>query len=169
MLVTLAAAGAAAGLPVPRVPRRAGALDRQNRQLLEATRRDPLTGLLNHGAIVAELADAAERARADDAAIGVALVDLDNFRLLNDTHGHAAADGTAHAWRRVLERHRPGDAVVGRYGPDEFLVIAPRGDEIVRLEPAMDGCANRWSTSESPVRRVRAIAGHRERRDRDLP
>jgi diguanylate cyclase (GGDEF)-like protein len=102
-------------------------LTRQHRQLIEATRRDALTGLLNHGAIVGLLAEALESARAADAQIGVALVDVDNFRLFNDTHGHEAADMVL---LRVAEQVAAEGTLghVARYGPDEFLVIEPDAD-----------------------------------------
>ena len=102
-------------------------LTRQQRQLVEATRQDPMTGMLNHGAVVALLADRVEAARASGAMIGVALVDIDNFRLFNDVHGHRAADEVL---LRVAEAVRhAGDGepqgAVARYGPDEFLVVRP--------------------------------------------
>ncbi|OGO59170.1 MAG: hypothetical protein A2V85_14120 [Chloroflexi bacterium RBG_16_72_14] len=137
VLVTLAAAGIA-GLVLFLVFRAAqDRITRQARQLLESTRRDPLTGLLNHGALVTELAEALERARRDGVAIGVALVDLDNFRLLNDTHGHEAGDTALRTLTRSLGRHVPEGAVCGRYGPDEFLVIAEAA-RIAELAPALD-------------------------------
>jgi diguanylate cyclase (GGDEF)-like protein len=110
---------------------------RQTEALVRATELDPLTNSLNHGALVAHLADEMERARRSEKTIGVALVDIDNFRLLNDTHGHEAGD---HALRLVTEavrRELPAGAVMGRYGPDEFLVVAGQ-DAIVHLEPAVD-------------------------------
>jgi diguanylate cyclase (GGDEF)-like protein len=112
-------------------------LTRQTAALVESSRRDPLTGLLNHGALAGHLAEAIEGARAAEAPIGVALVDLDNFRLLNDTHGHRAGDTALLAVATELRRHLPPEAVVGRYGPDEFLAIAPAA-AVVGLEPAIE-------------------------------
>ena len=137
LAVTLAAAGVAA-LILYLVFRGAHVrIARQTVELLEATRRDPLTGLLNHGAMAAELTAAVERARNDRGAVGVALIDLDNFRLLNDTHGHAAGDDALLRLARLVERHRPSGTMTGRFGPDEFLVIAPAAS-IAALRPAIE-------------------------------
>jgi diguanylate cyclase (GGDEF)-like protein len=114
-----------------------GRLTRQTLALVEATRRDPLTGTLNHGALVIHLADEIERARASGLPLGVALVDIDNFRLLNDNHGHAAGDAALLAVVERLQRSLPPAIVMGRYGPDEFLLIAPP-EAVVDLEPALD-------------------------------
>jgi diguanylate cyclase (GGDEF)-like protein len=104
---------------------------------VESTRLDPLTGTLNHGALVAHLAVEMERARGDGTTLGVALIDIDNFRLLNDNHGHRAGDDALIAVVDVLQRELPDSIVLGRYGPDEFLLIAP-ADGVVELEPAVD-------------------------------
>ncbi|HXR27880.1 MAG TPA: diguanylate cyclase, partial [Candidatus Baltobacteraceae bacterium] len=112
-------------------------LTRQARQLVEAARHDPLTGLLNHGALVEQLGLRLEEARRAGRATSVALLDLDNFRLLNDTHGHPAGDHVLLEVTRLLQRHAPAGALVGRYGPDEFLVVAPPRDTAL-LEPAME-------------------------------
>ncbi len=109
----------------------------QTVQLLDASRRDPLTGLLNHGAIVGELAVAVEGSRADHLVIGVALIDLDNFRGLNDVFGHAAGDGVLVQLARMVASELPNDALGGRYGPDEYLVVAP-ASVIAELEPMID-------------------------------
>jgi diguanylate cyclase (GGDEF)-like protein len=114
-----------------------GRLTRQTAALVEATRRDPLTDTLNHGALVAHLAAEIERARADGSPLGVALIDIDNFRLLNDNHGHRAGDQALMAVVDELRRHLPESGVMGRYGPDEFLFIAP-ADAVVEMEPAVD-------------------------------
>jgi diguanylate cyclase (GGDEF)-like protein len=106
----------------------------QHAELLESRRRDPLTGLLNHGAAVATLTELVEVARIDTSSIGVALVDIDNFRLLNDVHGSTAGD---QALMRVADAFRPeaeGWHVLARFGPDEFMAIA--GAAVARDLPA---------------------------------
>jgi len=109
-------------------------LRKQDAQLIESRRRDPLTGLLNHGAAVAALTEFVEQARGDASSIGVALLDIDNFRLLNDVHGSAAGD---QALLTVAEAFRPDDehwSVLARFGPDEFMAIAP--SSVARDVPA---------------------------------
>jgi len=110
-------------------------LSRQHEQLIEATRRDALTEMLNHGAIVALLAEEVEAARLADGRIGVALVDIDNFRLFNDTHGHEAADEVL---LRVAElvALEAADGHVARYGPDEFLLVRT-GADVAAMEASM--------------------------------
>jgi diguanylate cyclase (GGDEF)-like protein len=100
-------------------------LSRQTRELLEAERGDALTGLLNHGSVVGELIGQIEAARPGGRAVGVAIVDVDNFRLLNEAHGHAAGDEALRQVARILRRELSNQSVLGRYGPDEFLVVAP--------------------------------------------
>ena len=117
-------------------------ITRQTAALVEATRRDPLTGLLNHGALVGELASAIEQARTDEAGIGIALVDLDGFRLLNETYGHAAGDRALLAVRTLFEDELPRSVVRGRYGPDEFLLIAG-GYDVAELLPALEALRTR--------------------------
>jgi diguanylate cyclase (GGDEF)-like protein len=113
-----------------------GRLTRQTAALVEANRRDPLTGSLNHGALVAHLATEVERAREAGTPLGVVLVDIDNFRLLNDNHGHRAGDLALLAVAAELRRQLPESIVMGRYGPDEFLLLAPAG-AVAEMEPAV--------------------------------
>ncbi len=120
-------------------------ITRQTTALLESSRLDPLTGLVNHGALVEELAVAIERARRLGVPVSVALVDIDNFTLLNDNHGHDAGDAIL---RRVADDLRailPDDALCGRYGPDEFLIALPDADEEV-LEPIVALARDRLTT-----------------------
>jgi diguanylate cyclase (GGDEF)-like protein len=137
VVITLSAGLIAAGLLFLVFRSAQGRLTRQTAALLEAAVRDPLTGTLNHGALVGHLAREIERARASGTALGVALIDIDNFRLLNDNHGHRAGDDALLAVVDLLKRNVPGPIVMGRYGPDEFLLVA---DAIVvaDLEPAVD-------------------------------
>ena len=112
-------------------------LTRQTRELLETTRRDPLTGLLNHGALVATVVDRIETARITKAVIGLAIVDIDNFRALNDTHGHEVGDDALLQVASSLEAVRRPGWVIGRYGPDEFLAIVGAADA-AELEADID-------------------------------
>jgi diguanylate cyclase (GGDEF)-like protein/putative nucleotidyltransferase with HDIG domain len=124
VVVTLSAAGFAAVLLFLIFRSAQGRLSRQTTALIESSRRDVLTGTLNHGALVEHLANEIERARTTSMQLGVALLDIDNFRLLNDNHGHRAGDEALLAIVNLLRQELPAAAVFGRYGPDEFLVVA---------------------------------------------
>jgi diguanylate cyclase (GGDEF)-like protein/putative nucleotidyltransferase with HDIG domain len=112
-------------------------ISRQAVELVDATSRDPVTGLMNHGALLTSLAGRIETARQANEPIGIALLDLDGFRLLNDTHGHDAGDAALGTVAKLLGRVFDQNAVVGRYGPDEFLVIVD-GARAATLEPAIE-------------------------------
>jgi diguanylate cyclase (GGDEF)-like protein len=108
-------------------------ISRQTLALVEATRRDAATGLLNHGAAVEALSRAIEEARAAGSTVAVGIVDIDNFRLVNDTHGHRVGDVALTTIARKLEDFSAAhDMVIGRYGPDEFLLFTSGG--VTRLE-----------------------------------
>ena len=136
MLVTLFA-GAVAAVALYLVFRAAQRqILRQTDQLLEATSLDQMTGTLNHGALVEVLAVAIEAARQAGETLGIALLDIDNFRSLNETYGHPAGDQALTALAGLLSDMLPADVRWGRYGPDEFLVIvAP--DQMTELEPTI--------------------------------
>jgi diguanylate cyclase (GGDEF)-like protein/putative nucleotidyltransferase with HDIG domain len=137
VVITLTAALVTAGLLFLIFRSAQGRLTRQTVQLLESARRDPLTGLLNHGAAVEALAATVDEARAAGGGVALAIVDLDNFGGLNDTYGHAAGDRALLEVERLLAETAPAGAILGRYGPDEFLVVAP-GPLAAELEPALD-------------------------------
>jgi diguanylate cyclase (GGDEF)-like protein len=131
-----------------------GRITRQTKALVEALDRDTLTGTLNHGALVDRVAAGIERARADQVAIGVALIDIDNFRSLNETYGHDAGDQALLTVVDVLRRSLPDDVEFGRYGPDEFLVVAPAGsvhtmiDVLERMRSILVDRSLQFETSE---------------------
>ena len=100
-------------------------LRRQAEAIAEGRRRDPLTGLINHGTVVARLTEVLAEARSEGSSVAIALVDIDNFRLLNDTYGSPAGDEALVVAARTLETESGPWLALGRYGPDEFLAIAP--------------------------------------------
>jgi diguanylate cyclase (GGDEF)-like protein/putative nucleotidyltransferase with HDIG domain len=100
-------------------------LRRQADALAEARRRDALTGLVNHGSGVARLAEVLAAARSNATSVGIALIDIDNFRLLNETHGSAAGDEALLTVTKALQVEAAAWLELCRFGPDEFLAIAP--------------------------------------------
>jgi diguanylate cyclase (GGDEF)-like protein len=98
-------------------------------QLREQATRDALTGCWNRASILEILERELHRSRREQRPLGVAMIDLDHFKEINDTGGHAAGD---HVLRRVVDcmtnSMRNYDAV-GRYGGEEFLLVLPGCDE----------------------------------------
>ena len=137
--------------------------------------RDALTGCLNRSAILERLDLLLDRlGESDDDGIAVLFVDLDEFKVLNDNHGHATGDRIlVEASRRLTEVLRRDDAL-GRLGGDEFLAVCQRvtteaqADELrERLDAAVRGpveIANR----DIAVRATVGMAWTRARMPRDL-
>jgi diguanylate cyclase (GGDEF)-like protein len=92
--------------------------------LADLARTDSLTGLPNRRTADAELDRLRERADALALPLTVAMIDLDRFKLFNDTFGHQAGDRllteTSNVWRSTLGR----DLFLARYGGEEFVVLA---------------------------------------------
>ena len=85
---------------------------------------DHLTGMWNRAAIMGHLRGEVERARRQSSHMGVIIADLDYFKRINDTYGHRTGDAVLQeATRRMQLALRPYDRL-GRYGGEEFLVIA---------------------------------------------
>jgi two-component system cell cycle response regulator len=101
---------------------------RLQEQLLFASEHDPLTGLLNHGAVVDTLKRELDRAQREAGSIGVILADLDHFKTINDTFGHLEGDSVLRAAARKISSSIRGYDSAGRYGGEEFLIILPGCD-----------------------------------------
>ena len=90
---------------------------------------DPLTGLANRTLLRDRLTQALARSEREGGATGVLFIDLDNFKEVNDLHGHAIGDTVlAELGARIQTAVRPADTVA-RFGGDEFVVICEQIDE----------------------------------------
>ncbi len=104
--------------------------------LREKATHDPLTGLWNHGEILAILDRELSRAERDKGCVSVIMADLDRFKAVNDTYGHMAGDAVLRITaRRMLAIVRDYDSI-GRYGGEEFLVVLPGCDDAGALDLA---------------------------------
>jgi diguanylate cyclase (GGDEF)-like protein len=98
---------------------------RQRDTLREQAATDGLTGLLNHRGSQERLRLEVERAAVSGGSISVVVLDLDHFKLINDSYGHAEGDrALAAAAAKLREAVREGDAV-GRLGGEEFMLVLP--------------------------------------------
>nr|WP_308700777.1 GGDEF domain-containing protein [Pseudoduganella umbonata] len=99
-------------------------------QLQQLADRDPLTGCFNRRVLQKGLLDAElARARRYGTALSVILCDIDHFKRINDTHGHAAGDHVLNEFGGLLlaMTRETVDSVV-RYGGEEFLIVLPETD-----------------------------------------
>jgi diguanylate cyclase (GGDEF)-like protein len=84
---------------------------------------DPLTGLPNRLHFLERLGAALERAQAQGTAVAVLFLDLDGFKVINDSLGHSAGDDLLRSVGHALVARQSPDALVARFGGDEFAVL----------------------------------------------
>lgn len=135
--------------------------DRFERALEHSARYDALTGLPNRVLLVERIRAAQDRAHRRGAGLAVLLLDLDRFRVVNDSVGHDRGDEVL---RQVAERLaravRPGDTL-GRFGGDELLVVCNRADRRTAEEVArrLLGCLVRPFSLDGADLHVTASVG----------
>jgi two-component system cell cycle response regulator len=107
---------------------------------LKATVIDPLTGLYNRRYAISHLARVAETSTETGKSFAVMLLDLDHFKQINDTYGHAVGDDVLCAVaQRLQDNLRPFD-LVARIGGEEFLVAMPNSPESQAIQAANRLC-----------------------------
>lgn len=119
-----------------------GKLDVARRQAML----DDLTRLWNRRAGHRLLRDMVERARRQRTAVGIAVVDIDRFKSINDRHGHACGDLVLrHVATRLVDSVRPQD-VVARVGGEEFLILA-EGVTLAQFSRLLERVRDRVATN----------------------
>jgi diguanylate cyclase (GGDEF)-like protein len=93
--------------------------------LLDQSTKDPLTGLGNRGATLAELQSRFELSRRHGRPISVIMCDLDHFKQVNDQHGHGAGDIVLAGFGERVRQNLRATDLAGRIGGEEFLLVLP--------------------------------------------
>src|SRR6187401_126189 len=96
-----------------------------NRRLEELAHTDPLTKTLNRRALGERLQAEMERVRRYTTTLSLLMIDLDHFKLINDTHGHLTGDEVLIEVAALLQRVVRAVDIVARYGGEEFVVVLP--------------------------------------------
>jgi len=110
-----------------RVAQRTDALQRTIGTLRHQATRDALTGLFNRRFLDTYLPQVVKRATERRADVAVIMADLDHFKTLNDTLGHAAGDELLRSVGQIIRSTVRGEDVPFRVGGDEFLIVIPNG------------------------------------------
>lgn len=108
-----------------------GNLTEQIDGLIQQVGRDPLTGLLNRRAMLGRLDHELVHGRTFGHPVAVVLIDVDNFKTVNDTLGHQAGDRVLLAVGSILNAACRGTDVAARYAGDEFVLVLPGLNEHV--------------------------------------
>lgn len=103
-------------------------LRRRNDELAAIGRTDALTGLSNRRHLEERLREVAAGARRHGFTLGVVMLDIDHFKLVNDSLGHAGGDAILREFATRLTRELRDDDVSGRWGGEEFLLLLPHTD-----------------------------------------
>jgi diguanylate cyclase (GGDEF)-like protein len=104
-------------------------IEHSRERMTSVARTDALTGLLNRDGFFHAADLRIDRAREAPAAYALFFIDLDQFKVVNDSFGHAAGDEMLREVARRLRQAAPGEALIARQGGDEFLVLVRKTRE----------------------------------------
>ena len=122
-----------------------GALDKWKEHLLlkgdldeldKIINKDELTGVLSRSAIMKRIDEAIKYARRYGEGFASIMLDIDNFKYINDEYGHLIGDDVLEKIGNTLQRELRETDFTGRYGGDEFIIILPKADLDIALELA---------------------------------
>jgi diguanylate cyclase (GGDEF)-like protein len=127
-----------------------------------ASQTDLLTGLPNRRYILELLENALEANAASGSSLCVAMIDIDRFKVINDTHGHDAGDAVLRHFASVSHGNLGGHNAIGRMGGEEFLLILPSTsliDAARIIEQIRQECAEGTFPGSGPARSYTFSAG----------
>lgn len=105
-------------------------LSEKNRELEKLSAIDPLTGLMNRRYFDERIIAECRRSKREISKLGIAMLDIDHFKKINDTYGHLCGDHCLKTFALTLKEtiKRPSD-IICRYGGEEFVLILPNTDQ----------------------------------------
>lgn len=101
---------------------------KRGRAVHDLVTKDPLSGLLNRRESIRRLDEEVSRSRRNGTPLSVAMLDLDHFKKINDTLGHATGDWVIKFFARSMQKVFRETDIIGRQGGEEFVVIFPDTD-----------------------------------------
>jgi diguanylate cyclase (GGDEF)-like protein len=128
----------------------------------EISQIDELTQCLNRKGFLERVSKALAEAKAgsQETPLSLALLDVDNFKTINDLHGHVTGDNVLVAIAKVIQTHIGKDELVGRYGGDEFVIVSPgkeREQAFLKLEQIRQEL-NQTEVSSADGKTIRSIS-----------
>lgn len=145
-------------------------LKRMNAVLERLARTDPLTDLPNRTRLNDLFRREVDRAKRYRRPFSIVILDIDNFKRVNDEHGHLAGDRTLQAFAVVVRDNVRGADTVGRWGGEEFLVLCPEttAEEAAQLAERLRAATRASSFENGRTHTVSAgVAAFREGDDLD--
>jgi len=118
--------------------RRMRALQGTQEVLQRQAESDPLTGLPNRNMLVRRLQAAIDKMVAQESALVVAFLDLNEFKPVNDIYGHAAGDAVLKSTAKRLQSRLRHSDLIARHGGDEFVVVLEDIESLDQVRPLLD-------------------------------